>query len=69
MAPNYPVCSRPFEAEELRTHLVTEHMNSVTPEIQEMRAQTAGHLECPVCHRLIGTAEEVRSHIAAAHRM
>jgi len=69
MAPNCPVCGQDVPAEKLHEHLLTVHKNSVTPEIAEMRAKTAGQLNCPICHQQIGTAEEVSRHIQQSHRM
>ncbi len=69
MAPNCPVCNREIPAEELHEHLLTSHQNSVTPDIAEMRAKTAGQLDCPICHQQIGTAEQVSQHIQQRHRM
>ncbi|MHB1434607.1 MAG: hypothetical protein ACYCPN_00185 [Thermoplasmata archaeon] len=69
MTPNCPVCNQEIAGEALQQHLLTDHKNSVTPEIEEMRAQTAGRLDCPVCHQRIGSAEEVSQHIQQRHRM
>ncbi|MHB1931570.1 MAG: hypothetical protein ACYCPV_01055 [Thermoplasmata archaeon] len=69
MPPNCPVCGHEVAAEEFHEHLLTRHKNSVTPEIEEMRARTAGQLNCPICHQKIGTAEEVSQHIQQRHRL
>ncbi len=69
MATQCPICAEEIAAEDLPTHLTSAHQNSVTRDIAEMRAETAGRLDCPICHERIGSAEQVSRHIQERHRM
>jgi hypothetical protein len=64
-----PICQLPFEEKKLPEHLESAHKGSISPDIQEMRAELEEHpaFKCMVCHVALPSPEAVRDHHHSAH--